>query len=472
MNAASEPTNFNLLTLITQQNTSINVVYNVTDDLSSFYGQNLIDSSVTYQILTSGTVVGSGDLVLLGNGTFDLNISAQSYSVGIYTVQIMAQLENFTGQSISFSLFIGQNPTVFSYAIGSSFVVTNSLVKVALGENFSLIVTIPGADANTGNVTIMIGNTFMIGKYYIGNNQFLCTFPILGFNTTTYVLSIIAFEQNYVPSIVTLNIEIIQGWDTQVRVVEPPLIYPWGNIMSFNVSYSCIEYPRNGNLLANASINELDIQLITANGTQSVLNLNMADYGTSWGWSDLQQMGSGYYNIWFNTSYIAIENITSYYAVPYFVLTAYSNATTNPYFWIKLVPTVLTIVQSNYPINKLNEILAFLNQTVSISTQYNASDPTSVFYGAINTGNGQYVIYNNNSATVFSSGTLVYDSSQNTYVLNFPGITIGNYTIKFTLTDANFETSYAYINVIIQPHIMSFNFTNVDVQGSARNASE
>ena len=74
--------------------------------------------------------MGSGDLVLLGNGTFDLDISAQSYSVGIYTVQIMAQLENFTGQSISFSLFIGQNPTVFSYAIGSSFVVTNSLVKV------------------------------------------------------------------------------------------------------------------------------------------------------------------------------------------------------------------------------------------------------------------------------------------------------------------------------------------------------
>ena len=61
--------------------------------------------------------------------------------------------------------------------------------------------------------------------------------------------------------------------------------------MSFNVSYSCIEYPRNGYLLANASINELDIQLITANGTQSVFNLNMADYGTSWGWSDSQQMG-------------------------------------------------------------------------------------------------------------------------------------------------------------------------------------
>ena len=47
------------------------------------------------------------------------------------------------------------------------------------------------------------------------------------------LLSIIAFEQNYVPSIVTLNIEIIQGWDTQVRVVEPPLIYSLGEYYEF-----------------------------------------------------------------------------------------------------------------------------------------------------------------------------------------------------------------------------------------------
>ena len=67
-------------------------------------------------------------LVLLGNGTFDFNISAKVILLGFIGSDNGTIREFYRAINLIQSIYWAES-TVFSYAIGSSFVVTNSLVK-------------------------------------------------------------------------------------------------------------------------------------------------------------------------------------------------------------------------------------------------------------------------------------------------------------------------------------------------------
>lgn len=483
-NATATPSNsftpnFALLQLLTGESTTIQVNYSVTDSENIFFGKplNISDTIISYVVQNRSN---NDEICLTGDFEFDnygsylwnWTVGESDLSQHDFLVTITARCMNYTIQIREFLLVIGQSETICYHEIYEDLKGNpnnqNSL-KVAHGENLTVYIIFPNMDEmGNGWVRIYLDDILLPEEnmYWINDTAINYTTPITSYFTPKfYDAKIIAGQRGYIATEILFSVKIMDYWPSDLHVVEPPWMYPWGNIVSMNTSYYCTEYPRENRLLSGATVTNLQVILILEGTTQLKLSLSETDrLAGVWGYSEmLTTKGPGYYNIWFNSSFVDldVEEIQSYYLVPTIQWGVYneSEAKPRPNYSIYPVGTHAWIEQTtSVPDLDLNNMVVYLNEDLQINFYYFVNDINSFYY---NTGiDGALVhfrVINRTDDSLFLSGDLI-GINGGIYPWKLPTMTIGNFSINITVVLRNYETREIIFNLLVKKFDASHDF--------------
>ena len=143
--------------------------------------------------------------------------------------------------------------------------------------------------------------------------------------------------------------------------------------------YQGLDTPRIGGI-AGATITQLNVTVGNGLSQTSVVLLNSSEEPTVWHWSDL---GSGLYQVWFNTDIVNLNNGTTFYANPTIAASVYAPATTQLYLTISPIETRLyafTDVNASSVITGSIPDMQ-LDTSTTVYVQLNVTDSASVNFG-------------------------------------------------------------------------------------------
>lgn len=406
-------------------------------------GINITNAEVLYSIsdtplLNIPLVAATG--LYLNTGIYELNISKHSLDVGIYTLIITASKGNFSTSSLTLVFEIVPVQTQSSYSMDSQFQVTPTYMKVAYGENFTILANFTYYIPSENNYSALINVDFQayldtVSKpveiyEYLGDWQFLITDYANLYSAGVHTLYIIAEGANHETQSIQISVEILDFWETSLDIIQNPYITPWANNASFILEYAANEAPRS-QTLEGAMISELEIYSLTGGIPSLIMTLSPAQ-NDFWSWSEL---GSGQYQVWLNTSIIQITGTKDFYVVPTIGYSVYASISTQVLLWITPLETKFTLTSGGNLITSVNLIL---DENLEVEALLTVSDALSGLYDTVVNGAAvSYGVYNSSNNVLVELGTLTFTSS-GIYLLNLDATKIGEFIIKITMTLNNY----------------------------------
>jgi hypothetical protein len=449
---------FSILKVKYLDNDTISVYYNVSDTHSGLNGSAIANATVKFVLnFPNGSFFTEFEFNHTIPGWYNLTLQTHLLLPGEFQGFIIANLSNYTSQIRSFTLFLGIGNTSFSLLFNQNQQLDNFNVKLAKSELFSFMIIIPDANGISEMINVTL-NSVMVGQIqYLTGQGYRFTANLSAFDPNTYDIKIIVYKENYLPSELTIKVQLISAWKTQVNLIEPPLTYPWGNKVVFNVSYHCIENPRQSLILSNGKITELKIVQIIGDQQISIMNLTENELNTIWGWNLLTPINNrARYSIWFDTHYLSINTTSSYYLIPTIITESYSTPIVLPYCWIKLVSNSLQVIETIPG----DSITLYLNQTFALNLSLTVTDSSSIYF---NTLPATLTI----RIQIFDKTTnqLVNDTTSSKIDINLFRIIltppyIGNFTILITMSFSNFQRSEIALNLIVPKKTISPKFVS------------
>jgi hypothetical protein len=438
---------FSVLKIKYMDSDNFTAIYNVTEQDFFGYGTNLTDGAVFLRIFyPNGTYLNQWQFTVSSSGKFNLTFSTISLNSGEYMVQIVASKNNYISRSRSFTLIIGLDNTPYTVTLDPLQQVGAFSIKVSRYELTNITILIPGATGNAQELNATINGNNIGGIQFIQNGIYRIQANLSQYSIGIHVIVITVWKLNYLPVEIPVTVELIETWTTQLQLIEPPLLYSWGNRIIYNLTYSCIESPRQSVILSGASISSLEIiQLIE--GTQiSMLNLSGDTIGTIWGWSEMTPIaGKARYSIWFDTHFVSVNTTSSFYLIPTVSKLGYNSPNISPYSWIKLVATELNLVQKFSG----DLLTLYLGQTQPIEVNFIVTDRTSVYYDSILPNATIRVrIYDKSTLSMVQDITMTRKEA-NRYTFTLIPPNIGNFTVELTATLANFQTGELIFTLIV-----------------------
>ncbi|MHA1338741.1 MAG: right-handed parallel beta-helix repeat-containing protein [Promethearchaeota archaeon] len=445
------------------------VQWNVSDPDNILHGMPLDGETIPYAIyyrsdLSNPILQGNMDPVAGYPGRYNLTLITNLERE--YYVRIWAIKENYTSHIIEFGYNVGTNFANFTIYIPSQFEYqANSSIKTTINENITFYVLFDGiTDPNLIDVTLNIQVNGIDLSWYPTADPYvyLVTNPANIVAPGIYQVQVMASKINYRPwTYPSLELVVTDTWNTAIDIIKYPTIYPWSNNASFKFKYYCIDEPRDGLSLDSATIYNLTVY----SNESSPYVFNSADLGTVWGYSNL---GSGIYELWFDTQYIDVDNITYFFIKPYISQQYYTANYPLPHLWISPVKTDLDNYFYNTQIEDLiliqdvgNRITLELNDTIYLYFNYTVNDPLSILDGTIiDSANFVITIYQKGNSTPFqifypSTGDPNYPGL---FILNLKAIRIGEYTINITVSKPNFVTQIADFEYIVTPKSITYQY--------------
>jgi len=453
---------------------SILVVYwnenlNITVDYKTVLPvtQNIEGADLSYMMETNHNI--NGTLNEIAPGKYSVQINSSNFEVGQYNFIIYAYKENITAQTIYVQVNIYAIETNSSWVFYPDFGVSKYYMKVALGETIKFNITYQESVNNKyiPNSTVSINfymdeaNNDIYEPRDLGDGNYNIEFYSGKYHTGIATVTVSAYEPHHKLQRFEFNIEILDYWNTQIELVEPPSFYPWGNNASFIFKYFCNEQPRYGRMLNGATINQLNISIKRGEIYEPQLLLTSLDLGSKWGYEDLNNdplYGAGYYRIWFLTNILNLTQTTAFYAEPNISVQYYRPAQFSPYVWIRpplTKLTVYTVASKFFSFGVIEKVNIYLNENVMFNIIYNVSDIMADLNGQLISGaNLTYEIYNyTNPSDILMQGVIDNEISTGNYSVTIPAIKLGEYKIKFKAELENYTTAITYVefNVLKRP---------------------
>jgi hypothetical protein len=463
--------NFQLITLYTDEQTTVVANFSIMQAGHPQDGAMLSDAMVSYAITnkSSNLVIESSLMNLELDGTFSIVLSYNDLSTHEFLIVITANYLNYTTIIRQFTLIIGQSSTILSHTVDPFYKGdpnNHNVMKVAYGENFTCTVEVTGADFAEAWVEVYIGQLPVPSNYIYrqeNSRYFDVRFPIPPtILANQYQVTVRANKIGQIPSNITFLAQILETWPARLHVTEPPMRYPWGNIVNFNTTYYCTEYPRVNLLLTGATIKSLEILLILQDSQPQVLYLTEEQLNVVWWYQELIGVfgkGNGHYQIFFDSSVLNLTKVEAYYIIPTIQVDKYEEtyARPRPNFYLYPLPTALSMTQHT-TINDLNlqNMQVFLDDELSVNLAFFVNDPNSRYHSNFIDGDLSYIIYDRVTSNIVSIGTL-QDMALGQYRWTIPTQTIGNYSIVLIASNDNHITSVIQFNLLVMKYLAGAN---------------
>lgn len=424
------------------ENKSIIAILNITDSESYMYGlpiNNALISFVVYNSSDESEIFNSGLLFHQSNGVYQFNLSTTVQ--GEFKIVLYLTYSNYTLTSTPTFLFdTGLDFTILTTNIEPEYKISTNSLKVAFGENITFTILLPNQTIATEYIIAKIGE-IELNIFDLGSGEFLVNHQADNFPVGLYEIVITGKQGSYKETIISLQLEILDFWNTKLELLVPPVIYPWNNISTFKVRYMCDEFPRKNEVLENAAIRNVSLSQEIQGSLKTIYILDQSNVGLIWGWSHL---GAGEYNIWFNTSIISVDNQSVVYATPYLYFDVYREASVEPYVWIRPVETRLTVFTSAFLDKRLEDVNLYLDQSYELYTFLNISDISSSLYSlSLEGAMIYYAIYQklNDNSQIFYIGGILDSITTGVHKLTLNAINLGNYVVKLSSVLENFTNA-------------------------------
>jgi len=442
--------------LAINENKTITAMLEITD-LESFMDGNLINNASIFYIVYNASnqeqVFKHESLNFTANGVYIFNVSTSIE--GDFKVELIVEHLNHTLISTPQFLFdTGLELTILSMTIDSQFRISQNSLKVAAGENITFTILFE-------NLTVMESLSIKIGEvellyYDLGGGLYLVNNMAIGFPLGLNEIIVTGKQESHRENEISLQLEIIDYWDTRLEILVPPVIYPWSNISTFKIRYKCFEFPRENEPLIGAFIGNLTLTREIEGDLITILVLDSTTRGVNWGWTDLL---NGDYSIWINTSIVSVFGQSVIYATPFINYEEYRAATVEPYVWVRPVETQMTIFTTSALNETLDKVELFLDQNQTLYSYLNISDSVSVLYSNYLEGATIYYeiyqSYQNGSQRLYESGSFAAEGF-GIYYFTLRARDLGNYVVNlrsvlenYTVAEYSFEYTILEIPIVL-----------------------
>ncbi|MHA1338742.1 MAG: hypothetical protein ACTSRZ_06925 [Promethearchaeota archaeon] len=429
----------------------ISVKYNVTDSDSIYYGDNILNALINYEILNNSQ---GGAIVSSGTG-YSFNVPTNV--IGDYTVNVNATLGNYTYSETSFVYnIIGtpiNDPTI---TIPDEFKSGNA-IKTSIGENITFTAEYTVADLD---IKIYMENELVnTSAYKITSTQFNCTFPASNWTEGTYNLKIVATKIGYTKNEYTIVVFILTEWKTRLSQVEASGIFAWGDNISFYLKYTCDEAPRQGWLLNNSQFTSLHIE--PKEGGEPNIILAISELGTKWGYIELKDnpnYGPGVYQVWFMSDILNVSQKTTFFITAFADVPIYEAANERVIIWLEPIETSFVVNADERPGGPLSEVYVELDETLTIKTYWNVTGSSNSYYGtSIENGNVYYRLINISDSSVYRDNTTLTDLGNGYYGILLNISDVGDFRAEFYAIKENYTSASYTFNIYAGANRVKYN---------------
>ncbi|MBD3354257.1 MAG: hypothetical protein GF364_22435, partial [Candidatus Lokiarchaeota archaeon] len=428
-----------------QWSTDIDIQVNYT----SIYPEssNLTAATFYYDIIgatTGHSVTYSGQY-----GLYEFSIDTSLLEIGTYDVKVYGNQTFVEYEELTFQIEVEPLASDLSFEIIANQRAGFTNLKTSIGENITFTITwtedggTPFSNYGLATVTVLIGTVdFSSFLYWNGDETYTFTVESTQAGIGMHNVYIDASYPHYVDQSDSLTATVLDSWNTEFTVAEPLTYHLWGNNVSFVTEFSCTEHPRSGNMLAGATINDLNITY-TDGGTDYVevyfdataMALN------KWGYID---QGNGQYLIWFKTEYMTVIEEKLFYAKPTISLANYDDAELETYFYVRGLETNMNGTTASEPGELLELIEIGKDETETINIMFFVDDSASELDGdpLTNAESMTFVIRNNTETnkSIYTpgQGSLInIGGGYYSFELNDSVFTVGKFKITVTGTLGN-----------------------------------
>jgi hypothetical protein len=432
------------------ENKTITAVLNITDMESFLFGLTINTAQISfimYNASDASEIFDSAILSTQGNGEYEFNITTPI--AGDFRVVLYLTYLNHTLTSTPQFLFdTGLDISVYTITIESEYRISSNSLKVAHGENITFSIIFPNLSVSVDYVKAMIG-AFELTIYDLGSGEYLINHPANSFPLGLIKIDIFGKQVSHKDLSLSLQLEILDFWDTRLELVVPPVIYPWNNISTFEVRYICDEFPRENDLLTSAIIRNVTLSREINGNIEIFYILNQFNMGDIWGWSKV----GAEYTIWFNTSIVSVYNQSVVYVTPYLYYGVYREASVDPYVWIRPVETHLSLYSDPTLTEEVDEVTIFLDQSYTVYSFLNISDAVSnLFTSTLEGAIIYYDIYQKLSSTsqiLYQEGNFTsYGPGISLYTLI--GRDLGSYVVYLRSFLENYTSAEISFEFVVQ----------------------
>ncbi|WP_371805852.1 hypothetical protein [Candidatus Lokiarchaeum ossiferum] len=433
----------------------INVIMNVTESSSSILGKRIDGALIEYNLYNvsqpGSNSIERGYLDFTENGEYNFTFLASK--VGSFLLEFTMELTNYSlSEKSSVSISVLRRSVDFVYSIGKDFKISSNAIKIAQTEVLSLGVQFLSFLEIYPTLSGRIDSIGLdLDVYEVNTGEYICNKSLVNFPAGQYTLTLSAQKENTATKTVDLELEIIEFWETEIDVINPPIIYPWGENSTFTMKYYCSESPRNGLALSGAEISGLNITSIQGEKENLIHSLGANTMGSLWGWNANNDLGTGYYDVWFNTGIVSVAKQTVFYAIPIINVSVYAEAWTHEHLLIEPLKTALIPLMNASSSSIVETINIELDETVDMGVKLFVSDDEShLENNVINNAGVVYYIYNlaNNKTVEIEDGDLTFDSN-GFYLYHFNGNTLGSYRIKIVSSIMNYSNAETTFDIIV-----------------------
>ena len=481
-NRASPGQQLNLLTLAqTDPSATVQAALVINDPLSHLNGYSLNGALVTYQFYndTSGNtsiyLPGYGILTNGPGGLYTMPIIPLNTPIGQFTIVINATIPDFYSVSYSFILVIEPQRIGITFSIPSQNQVTIGAIKIASGENATFLITITnsGLLVDASEITVYLDTVFStpLGVYpTIDPTIFNCTFATTDtgiFTVGTHQIIINATHAGYLSNQLTLSLQIVAHWNTQITFLVPLDVYEWGQTAWFVINYSADDFPQFQGL-DDANITQIQLMTDISN-LSTYITLDWSQLNVTWTWQNLAGVsgyGPGCYNITFLTNMVNVNTATPYYVQAVINQGDYLQQTVSTATSISPVQTTLHYSAFNQdtllPLGNPMQLNQYANAILTLTWQITDSISPS---NGINITTGSLIYYMTYKAngTIFIAPTpinpLIYGSY--IYTLRIPSTDADQFYLYIQATLTNFQEQTLQFEVDVGTHPAQFNI-NID----------
>ncbi|MHA1393499.1 MAG: fibronectin type III domain-containing protein [Promethearchaeota archaeon] len=394
----------------------------------------------------SGTLTHIGGT---GSAIYEIQHTFTELSPGAYQIRVYGNETNYDYViSSPITIQINSRPTQINATIDPLYKITDNYLVTAWQENitvdFELLDTLTSNPLSGITIYIEYNSTVYTESDFcvvaLDADTYRFTIPANWSSAGMHTLYIRLSLANYTNSETTINVQIEEKWNTNLEVSVPPESAVWEQQVNFTIYYYCDQQPRSGTALVGANITQLEFYASISGSLQYQTTLLAAQIGTDWNFTDL---GSGYYNIWFNTHVLNLTERTLFYIIPTIEYANYKNASISLYLYVRPLAADLTVYAPNNPSYGQNFVYLELDYeqgvTETIMGNYEVDEAGHIYEGMrIDGATGYYEIryYSNNS--LIETNSLVNLTNGRYYFLLFKD-KLGEYKVNLWIQKENYE---------------------------------
>ena len=382
----------NFTTTLTQLPNSeeLNVNWNSTFSVSVNYTsilpmmENITQANLQYSIFNT-SIQGQLSPIdpTMGIYTFNQWINA---SVGTYIITVWGNQTDFDFAAINITLIVNPLPTMNQAIINPSFSIGSELI-VSQFENILFALNysdINGLQIPSASISVFIDSILqpIQTMKLLSTSYWQFSTAASPFALGLHTIQITTQAMNYAIATTTLTLEILDYWNTNINLTQAPAFYYWGDNASFIIQYYCTQAPRSNSGINQANIISLNLTTKANMMYYTQAFMNSSTLGTEWGWSDFSSiLGAGFYQVWFKTHFLNVTQDTTFYAIPTLNRTIYCPMNDyNIYFQLSPVAMNLQLFNSSNTQNTITFLPILQNQAITIITQLNISQVSSILY--------------------------------------------------------------------------------------------